>query len=694
MKPLNHDDKGCNFTSSDCVIWQGPDIPCIKLCKGDSVSDVVYKLATELCGVMETLDITNYDLSCLQLTGCAPDTFQEFIQVLIGIICDLQECCTANGGAGSRTIATISDTQIPTAPCFHYVNEFGDTVTTMTVTQYVTAIGNRICSLESRTSSLESTVSIHTDQINQINNELANPDPVVLPLVTPTCVLPATPTPMDAVLAALEQQYCELLGATGMPADIYNAIAKQCANLGTLPVLSGGAGNMAGIPGWNPTVVNLAGTVNNIWLTICDLRSAVQNIKINCCPGGCDEIVMNLQATLTGTNVNIFLTGNIPNGFVTCSPLGTLVTITDDNGGSMTAYMDIITFINNPTGFVISIASTPINSLSNLHIHMEPCVSNAATGATCQSCLNTDIINQVNCPAVLYNPTTDSISYTGTSLAGTAQYTVELWDNLGAALIASQVQIQTVPTPFTGTFNGLLPNTTYKLRTIVTINGVDTVCQFQVIALLPTVNPPIFLGGAGNFGILAGNGITNTSGVGTSSIIGDVGSDPTVAVIGINAGDVTGTLYTIASAAVQAAKIELLNAIADGTGRTPYITLGAANLGGSTIIPGYFDTPGGVVSLTGNVTFDAAGDPNAVFIINAPNGITTDPASTVTLINAAQAKNIFWISGTNVALGAGSFFKGIVLADNNITSGAGNAIEGRLLASAGSVTIDTNTITN
>ena len=54
----------CSHISSNCVIWQGPDISCINLCNGDTVSDVVAKLATELCNLVSasctcdpTLDI-------------------------------------------------------------------------------------------------------------------------------------------------------------------------------------------------------------------------------------------------------------------------------------------------------------------------------------------------------------------------------------------------------------------------------------------------------------------------------------------------------------------------------------------------------------------------------------------------------------------------------------------------------------
>ena len=55
----------CIPTSSNCIIWQGPNIECIGLCKGDTITDVVYKLAVSYCELKEQLDIGNYDISCI-----------------------------------------------------------------------------------------------------------------------------------------------------------------------------------------------------------------------------------------------------------------------------------------------------------------------------------------------------------------------------------------------------------------------------------------------------------------------------------------------------------------------------------------------------------------------------------------------------------------------------------------------------
>lgn len=87
MKPLNLNKESCSPVSSNCVIWKGPDIECINLCKGDTITEVVYKLATELCALMEKLNVSNYDLSCLDL-ACPPNSWEELIQALINAICN------------------------------------------------------------------------------------------------------------------------------------------------------------------------------------------------------------------------------------------------------------------------------------------------------------------------------------------------------------------------------------------------------------------------------------------------------------------------------------------------------------------------------------------------------------------------------------------------------------------------------
>lgn len=65
--------KGCIPTSSNCIIWEGPNIECIDLCKGDNVTEVVYKLATLLCEIENELECSNFKINIVNFHGGSGD---------------------------------------------------------------------------------------------------------------------------------------------------------------------------------------------------------------------------------------------------------------------------------------------------------------------------------------------------------------------------------------------------------------------------------------------------------------------------------------------------------------------------------------------------------------------------------------------------------------------------------------------
>jgi hypothetical protein len=91
---------GCMKTSSNCVIWEGPDIPCLKLCNGDTITEVLYKLATKFCDTLVMLDPTQYDISCFNSVSCPPTDFSELFQLVIDQICAIQLLVGPAGPAG------------------------------------------------------------------------------------------------------------------------------------------------------------------------------------------------------------------------------------------------------------------------------------------------------------------------------------------------------------------------------------------------------------------------------------------------------------------------------------------------------------------------------------------------------------------------------------------------------------------
>ena len=201
--------------------------------------------------------------------------------------------------------------------------------------------------------------------------------------------------------------------------------------------------------------------------------------------------------------------------------------------------------------------------------------------------------------------------------------------------------------------------------------------------------PPVLLGTADSFAVLGGSTITNT---GPSVINGDLGLHPGTSVTGFPPGTVNGTQH-ISNAVAQQAKTDLTTAYNDAAGRPLSATL-APDIGGQTLTAGIYRT-GSVPSLglTGNLTLDAQGDPRAVFIFQVASTLTTATASSVSLINGAQACNVFWQVGSSATLGTSSVFRGNILALTSISVNNGVTVDGRLLARNGAVTLINDTVT-
>jgi ketosteroid isomerase-like protein len=206
----------------------------------------------------------------------------------------------------------------------------------------------------------------------------------------------------------------------------------------------------------------------------------------------------------------------------------------------------------------------------------------------------------------------------------------------------------------------------------------------------------INLGSAASFAVMATSSISST---GPVVINGDVGLQPGTSQ-GVPPAQVNGTIH-INDPVVTQAQADLLAAYNDAVSRSTNAQVLPGNMGGLTFTPGlYVNSTSVLISGAGpgnNVTLDAQGDPNAVFIFKMGSTLTTGTGSQVILAGGAKAGNVFWQVGTSATIDTTSIFKGNVLAAVSITLNTGVVAEGRMFAGsaggAASATVNASTVT-
>jgi hypothetical protein len=192
---------------------------------------------------------------------------------------------------------------------------------------------------------------------------------------------------------------------------------------------------------------------------------------------------------------------------------------------------------------------------------------------------------------------------------------------------------------------------------------------------------PVDLGTAASFSVLGGSAVTNT---GASTLGGDLGVSPGTAITGFPPGIVGGTIHSADAVAAQA-QSDLTTAYDDAAGRNPPTSV-PADIGGLRLTAGVYRSAS-AIGLTGTVTLDAQGNPDAVFIFQAGSTLITASGSNVALVNGAEACNVFWQVGSSATLGTASVFTGNILALTSISANQGVTVHGRLLARNGAVTL-------
>ncbi|MEO8751652.1 MAG: IPTL-CTERM sorting domain-containing protein [Casimicrobiaceae bacterium] len=195
----------------------------------------------------------------------------------------------------------------------------------------------------------------------------------------------------------------------------------------------------------------------------------------------------------------------------------------------------------------------------------------------------------------------------------------------------------------------------------------------------------ISLGTAASFGVLAGSTVTST---GATTVAGNLGVSPGTSITGFPPGTVTppGTIHSADAVAAQA-QVDLTTAWNDITATPTLVDLTGTNLGGLTLPAGVYGFATSA-QLTGTLTLDAQGNPNAIFIFKTGSTLTAANGASVLMINGGSTCNVFWQVGSSATLGTTASLAGNVIAQASITMNTGASLSGRALARTGAVTID------
>jgi hypothetical protein len=403
MRPLNLDNSPCTPTSSNCVIWSGPDLDCIKLCTGDTISDVVAKLATELCTILDTLNVSNYDLACLNLNTCAPSDFEQLIQLLIDKVCALENAPVDPTNPPSTACPT--DCIVATLGCLIGPDEPDGSDTLI---NYIQGIAQRLCNLINEVGLAQDAIALLDVKVTALENA---PVPTfIIPSFTLSCsigtippVLAASSTQaIDVVLRRfINEEWCPYKAVFGTYTDLSNSIGSQCIT-GTdtaqaLKYTFPGTQMQIAYPSYVGTPVTLSDAVNNLWIALCDVRNA--GVQITDVAAGPNIIVTSATVIVGADEVTTYTVES------TTNPLDTLnegITLTTN-----TASMNFVGDLVNATTVGDNVTVT-VNTFEGMLAQDSPAnLNSVAFGLGNVLCLQpVQVIAQIYDDANAYDPLT------------------------------------------------------------------------------------------------------------------------------------------------------------------------------------------------------------------------------------------------------------------------------------------------
>lgn len=280
MIPTNSNNpNNCDPISSNCVVWQGPDLDCVNVCQGDTISDVIAALCTQLT-LLQTLvgsgntefNIANINQS--ELTGTPATNLEELIQLMIdNIILNQGGSPSGSGDPSTFNCDNVMACAVTGQPaCFTELTGFSNGESLL---RWISEVSQHLCDLGTTSSTTQAiTTTLQTKVAALESAPTGDPNPM---LYSSGVVTKGQLTPIATITQALDQQFVTLRNSTGTPSNITTGVNNEPADL-PQPVSAAS---------YSKSLITSPATagdaIYNIWLAIEDLRAATKDIQDNCC---------------------------------------------------------------------------------------------------------------------------------------------------------------------------------------------------------------------------------------------------------------------------------------------------------------------------------------------------------------------------------------------------------------------------
>lgn len=221
----------------------------------------------------------------------------------------------------------------------------------------------------------------------------------------------------------------------------------------------------------------------------------------------------------------------------------------------------------------------------------------------------------------------------------------------------------------------------------VTVNGIFAYIPVGCGSSLLTGPTAPVLASTACFALFSANGPVSNTGI--SKIKGDVGTN-TGLTTGYSPLDVTGTIHPIPDVQTASAASELLNVYASlNILKYDIELLYPAQFGNNLVLTPHTYQLNGATTFTDTLYLNAAGNSNAVFVLQLNGALSTSAHAYVKLINGTKAEHVFWKVEGSVNINDYTDFKGNIICNNGaIKLSTGVILTGRALNTTGEITTD------